>query len=42
MIWFVLGYAAGYALIAALLLYEFEEFVLGLDMPEPKSKGWRM
>ena len=41
MIWFVLGFALAYAVIAALIAYEFEEFLLDLSQPEQKSKPWK-
>lgn len=40
MIWFFIGFTAGYALIAALIMYEFQEYLLDVNRPAPKSKPW--
>lgn len=42
MIYFWLGFAGVVVVINGLLMYEFQEHLLWLDNPEPKSKGWRM
>lgn len=41
MTWFILGGLAAYIVMALMIVHEFEEYLLDINQPEPKSKPWR-
>lgn len=41
MTWLILGGLAAYIVMSLLIVHEFEEYLLDISDPEPKSKPWR-